>query len=176
MQKNTDHPEDTDRRLAAVCGLYCGACSWFLATREDPGWLRRLGAQFGYSEDESRCRGCRSDTRLPYCRQCGLSACAAKRGIEFCSQCEEYPCGELRQFQSAMPHRIELWANLERVASAGHGQWLEEIRRRYTCPRCGTVNSAYNLKCRACGREPSCAYVAEHRKTIEDYLRNRKTP
>jgi hypothetical protein len=29
------------------------------------------------------------------------------------------------------------------------------------------------LKCRRCGEEPSCSYVARHRKVIEQYMKNR---
>jgi hypothetical protein len=72
-----------------------------------------------------------------------------------------------------MPHRIELWANLERINSVGYKQWLKEIRKNYTCRRCETLNSTYDLKCRKCGEEPSCSYVAKHRQEIEQYLKNR---
>ncbi|NMC49777.1 MAG: DUF3795 domain-containing protein [Desulfovibrio sp.] len=159
--------------LAAVCGLCCAACSWFIAADEDPERLKRLAAQRNWTVEESRCRGCRSEKRLPYCGTCRMSACAAQRGIEFCGECEEYPCEDLKRFQAAMPHRIELWANLDRIGSVGCRQWLEEIRKHYACPQCGTINSAYDLTCRKCGRDPSCRYVAAHRQAIEQYLKKR---
>jgi hypothetical protein len=99
-----------------------------------------------------------------------MSACAAERGIDFCCECDEYPCDDLKQFQSAMPHRIELWVNLNRIKSVGYRQWLKEVRKNYVCPRCETINSTYDLKCRKCGREPSCNYVANHSQEIEDHL------
>ena len=34
-------------------------------------------------------------------------------------------------------------------------------------------NSTYDLKCRKCGEEPSCNYVAKHKQVIEQYLKNR---
>jgi hypothetical protein len=173
MQKEEDRSEESDKRLAAVCGLYCQACSWFIATTEDPERLKRLAAYFNLSEEEGRCYGCRSDKRLPYCEKCKMFACASERGIDFCSECEAYPCDDLKQFQSEMPHRIELWANLERIRSIGYEQWLKEIRRDYACPQCQTLNSAYDLTCRACGEDPSCHYVAKHRQEIERYLRHR---
>jgi hypothetical protein len=173
MQGEEDHNRELDKRMAAVCGLYCEACSWFISTTEDHERLKRLAAQLNFSQEESRCYGCRSDKRLPYCEKCRMSACATERGIDFCSECEEYPCDELKRFQSAMPHRIELWVNLERIKSIGYKQWLKEIRGNYTCPRCQTINSTYDLKCRKCGEEPSCNYVAKHRHVIEQYLKNR---
>jgi hypothetical protein len=113
MQKEEDKSEELDKNLAAVCGLYCKACSWFIATAEEPERLERLAAQMHFSIEESKCYGCRSDKRLSYCERCKMSACAGERGIDFCSECEKYPCDDLKRFQSAMPHRIELWVNLE---------------------------------------------------------------
>ncbi len=72
-----------------------------------------------------------------------------------------------------MPHRIELWGNLERIKSAGYKQWLKEIRENYTCPRCQAINSAYDLKCRKCGAEPSCSYVTEHKQEIKQFLNSK---
>ena len=165
--------EKSDKKLAAVCGLYCEACSWFIATTEDPERLKRMAAQLHFSEEESKCYGCRSDKRLSYCEKCKMFACAAQRGVDFCSECEEYPCDVLKQFQSAMPHRIEFWDNLERIKSVGYKQWLKEIRENYACPQCGIINSTYDLKCRKCGEEPSCNYVAKHKQEIEQFLKNR---
>ena len=171
MTKNAD--EADDKKVAAVCGLYCEGCSWFIATSENPEKLKRMGSKFNWSQEESRCLGCRSGKRLPYCENCTMAACAAERGIDFCSECADYPCDELKTFQAALPHRIELWDNLARIGSVGYQQWLREIRANYACPQCHAINSAYDLKCRKCGGEPSCGYVARHREKIEQFLRTR---
>jgi hypothetical protein len=55
----------------------------------------------------------------------------------------------------------------------GYKEWLKEIRKRYTCPRCETINSAYDLKCRKCSEKPSCIYVARHGDAVEAYLKDR---
>jgi hypothetical protein len=173
MQEKGNHSGEFDKKVAAVCGLYCEACSLFIATTEDPARLKGLAARFQLSEEAIKCYGCRSAKRGPYCENCKMFACAAERGIDFCNECEEYPCDDLKQFQSAMPHRIELWADLERIKSIGYRQWLKEIREKYACPRCQIINSAYDLKCRKCSEEPSCNYVAKHKQAIEQYLKNR---
>ncbi len=46
MQNEEDHFGESDKKVAAVCGLYCEACSWFIATTEDPERLKRLAARF----------------------------------------------------------------------------------------------------------------------------------
>jgi Protein of unknown function (DUF3795) len=165
--------DERNKKIAAVCGLYCSACSWFIATTEEPERLKKLAAELNYSAEESQCYGCRSDKRLPYCKRCNMFDCAAERGINFCSECEEYPCAELKKFQSAMPHRIEIWDNLERIKSHGYEEWLREIRENYICPQCQTINSTYDQKCRKCGRNPSCNYVAKHTQVIEEYLKRK---
>jgi predicted RNA-binding Zn-ribbon protein involved in translation (DUF1610 family) len=173
MQENNDQSRGADKSRAAVCGLYCEACSIYIATTEEPERLKKHAAAFGITEEACRCYGCGSQKRLPYCDQCRMYDCAAERGIDFCSQCETYPCNDLKRFQAERPHRIELWKNLERIRSVGYEQWMKEIREHYTCPTCGTLNSTYDLKCRKCGEEPSCGYVAEHGEVILQYLKNR---
>jgi len=173
MQKQEKHSGESDKTLAAVCGLYCEACTLFIATKEDPERLKGLAKRFQLSEEAVKCYGCRSAKRGPYCEKCKMFSCAAERGIDFCVECAEYPCGDLKQFQSEMPHRIELWDNLEQIGAVGYEQWLKDIRWNYTCPQCRSINSAYDSNCRKCGEEPSCDYVAKHKLAIETYLKNR---
>ena len=163
----------TNKTVAAVCSLYCEGCSLYIATTEDPDRLRQFAARFHMSEEAVTCHGCRSDKRGPYCRKCKMSSCAAGKGIDFCVECREYPCKELKEFQAAMPHRIELWKDAERIKTIGYAEWLREARERYACDQCNTINSAYDLKCRKCGNEPSCEYVRLHKQEIEKFLQGR---
>ncbi len=172
MQKQENHSGDIDKNLAAVCGLYCEACTLFIATKEDPVRLKALAARFQLPEEIVKCYGCRSEKRGPYCGNCKMITCAADRGIDFCVECKEYPCNDLKQFQSERPHRIELWDDLERIREIGYKQWLEEIRENYSCPKCHSLNSAYDLKCRKCGEDPGCNFVAKHHNEIERLLKN----
>ncbi len=173
MKKEGNHQAEEDKKLAAVCGLYCEACSLYIATAEDPARLTAMAARFQMSEEEVKCYGCRSDKRGPYCRICKMFDCASQKGIDFCVKCEAYPCEALKEFQSAMPHRIELFKDLERIGAIGWGNWLKEIRENYTCHKCGTINSAYDIKCRKCVEEPGSDYAARHKEAIGMFLKNR---
>jgi hypothetical protein len=164
--------DGVDKRLAAVCGLYCGACNAYIATTEDPARLKDLAVQFGLTEEAIRCKGCRSSKKGPYCAICKMSACAAERRVDFCVECAEYPCDDLEQFQAEAPHRLDLWESLERIEEAGWVEWLARVREDYTCPACGTVNSAYDLMCRTCGGTPSCDFVYRHEQDIVRFLRS----
>ena len=156
---------------AAVCGLYCDACSIFIGSQEDPKRLQLFAGRQGWTVEEAHCDGCRAERRTPYCRDCTLYACAAERGLLFCGECSEYPCAELDGFHRERPHRAEIYNDLARIGEIGAEAWTAEVRERYTCPSCGVINSAYDLKCRSCGHEPGCAYVATHREAIVERLR-----
>jgi hypothetical protein len=171
MQEEEDRSAELDKRLAAVCGLYCGACTLFIATQEDPRRLTELAARFQLSEEAIKCHGCRSTKRGPYCEKCRMFSCAAERGVDFCVECREYPCSDLIHFQSERPHRIELWDDLEQIKAVGYQHWLRSIRENYACRRCQSINSAYDSRCRKCGEEPSCHYVAKHGQEIERFLK-----
>lgn len=162
--------EEKDKEVAAVCGLYCRACSLFIASTEDPVRLERIARMFSTTPEDVACFGCRSSKRAPVCRNCDFVACAAGRGVEFCSECTEYPCAELTEFQAAKPHRAELWEDLNRIRDEGWRTWLAEVEKRYACSTCGTRNSAYDLACRSCGAEPSCAYVERHGERVRRHL------
>lgn len=147
---------------AAVCGLYCKACALYVGAHDDPAMLRFLCERLGQTQEETYCDGCRTERRSKYCQTCTLFACAAERGLDFCVECADYPCADLKTFQCERPHRADLFGDLARIAEIGPREWAGEMEQRYACPDCGTVNSAYHIKCRSCGRVPSNAFVAEH--------------
>ncbi len=152
-----------DKKLAAVCGLFCPGCSLLIATHEEPARLEGMAARMGRTVDELRCNGCRSDRQCFYCTSmCQMKACAAGKGVDFCGDCGEYPCEMLKTFQKERPHRIELWDSLKQIREAGWEAWFRDKTRHYACEQCGVLNSAYHPRCRACGAAPSCAYVREH--------------
>ncbi len=161
-----------DKNFAAVCGLNCEACTLYIGTTEDPDRLKEIAKRFNQSIEDTKCYGCRSDKRGPYCKTCKMHTCAVEKGIDFCVECDEYPCIDIKQFQSERPHRIELWDSLSRIKEVGYKSWLKENRENYKCPKCNIINSAYDLKCRKCGEEPSCSYVSKHKDAIVEVLKN----
>jgi len=163
-----------DKRLTAVCGLFCPACSIFIGTHEDPARLQKMAEQRGLPVDEVKCYGCRSDKRYPYCATCKMFVCASAKGLDFCGECADYPCADLIEFQAARPHRLELWPDQARLKEVGYEQWFEEKLAHYACPQCQTINSAYDITCRHCGAAPSCAYGALHQPEIMAYLAQQK--
>ncbi len=60
----------TKEPLAAVCGLYCGACALYRARRDNnPQRLEEILKVWNMPEDDSHCDGCLGGGALtPYCR------------------------------------------------------------------------------------------------------------
>jgi len=159
-----------DKKLAAVCGLFCPSCTIYIASMYDHARLQSLAERFGVTAEQMECHGCRSDKRGVYCNtRCKMTKCATEKGIEFCGECPEYPCAELKAFQAQMPHRIELWASQERIKVGGFEKWYSEMIEQYSCLNCGTINSAYDLACRHCATTPSCYYASVHEKEVSTF-------
>jgi hypothetical protein len=162
--------KENEKRFAAVCGLYCPGCTLYIGSTEEPERLAGIAGRFGVPIEEARCHGCRSEVRSFYCRSCEIKTCAEKRGIELCALCSEYPCTMLKEFQAQRPHRAELFEDGKRMREVGYYRWFHEVRKRYTCPECSTVNSAYDLKCRKCGNEPGSPFAEKHQERIAKVL------
>ena len=169
----TDSKHDSlkpDLKLAAICGLFCPSCSVYIGTMEDPERLKVIADKWGLPVEQVFCEGCRSQRRFAYCQTCKMSACAQEKGLEFCGECPDYPCPELKKFQQEMPHRLELWSNQERIRQVGFEKWYEEMQDHYACPDCKTLNSTYDPVCRKCGASPGSEYVAQHQDAIKAWI------
>ena len=170
MKKDAYQP---DKKLSAVCGLFCPACGIFIAQIESLEKRKKIAENLQVPVEALKCDGCRAKNRFTYYDTCRMAACAKEKGLDFCGECEEYPCTTLKEFQAAMPHRLELWQAQIRINDVGHEKWFKEMLEHYSCIRCNTINSAYHLSCRSCGATPSCTYVDLHKEEIMAYLSKR---
>ena len=60
--------------LLSACGLNCGLCPRY------------------HTNGVSKCPGCGEKTFLEKHPTCGVLSCCRRRSIEYCFECEEYPC------------------------------------------------------------------------------------
>jgi len=100
-------------KLLSYCGLDCGECEAYIATRKNdrPGleavaadWSRRYaGPNLG--ADACICDGCATGGRASaaHAASCGIRACASKRGVATCAHCPDYGCAILQQFFAFAP-------------------------------------------------------------------------
>jgi predicted RNA-binding Zn-ribbon protein involved in translation (DUF1610 family) len=164
-----------DKSLSATCGLFCPSCRFYIASTEEPELLKNMAERMHCSPETIECHGCRSDKLGYYCeKNCKMRGCAAEKGQDFCGGCGEFPCHEVEAFKAERPHRAEIYENQARIKEAGYETWYDEAVQRYSCPKCGAINSAYDLACRKCGNVPSCEYVKIHEEEIKNALNRSK--
>jgi hypothetical protein len=91
-----------------------------------------------------------------------MRACAKRKGVETCAQCERFPCIRYRLFrvvswllsiEKKLPHQKVRMGNLARIGCIGTDAWLQEQGQRWACPECATPFSWYAKNCSQCGRE-----------------------
>jgi len=148
--------------LAAVCGLYCGACRAYRAWQDNNQELleeiRQNMASRGTvaNLEDLQCDGCLSGGRLtPYCQQCQLRLCPDdKSGVTRCSDCPDFPCSRITGFNNdGVRHHAEVLDNLRRLQEIGLEAWLKQEEERWCCPQCQTPVDWYARTCFQCGAE-----------------------
>ena len=114
----------TDKKLAPVCGLYCGSCE-------------HLGKD---------CQGCGHEEGKPFwtiyakIEACPLyTCCVNEKHLEHCGLCKELPCETFREFydpslsreeaEKAVLCRID---ELKKRRKTGTGKWLEDVATRHS--------------------------------------------
>jgi len=147
-------------KLVASCGLYCGACAMYLATKEDNYEGRRasIQKQFGgfdikLSKEDLLCDGCLSGGRLAsFCRKCGMRDCATdKAKTRRCSECAEFSCSRITGFnKDGMLHHSEVLENLNQLRVMGIKDWAKHEEERWRCPVCKTAFAWYDSECVKC--------------------------
>ena len=157
--------EIEDKSLMAPCGLYCGACGVYIATRDSNEKFKAvMGKLYGTRPEQTECLGCMqpdpSDKLYLYCQHCKIRSCVREKGYYSCHQCREWPCDQIENFGLAtgvrvMERAIPVWR--EKVArhgdEKGSVEWARAECERYHCPFCGEPLFRGAQRCRACRKE-----------------------
>lgn len=151
---------------AGYCGLACKACSVYIASCIGGIVLEQRAKRAKMTAEEIRCTGCRSDKTSPYCTKCEIKRCIREKKLEWCSECNDYPCSKLTAFQASMPHRAEILESLDYAKEHTLKEWDTKMEKDLTCIKCGTYNSIYADSCRTCGESPVNAYAKRHEDRI----------
>jgi len=105
------------RRYPTVgaCGLDCGLCPRY------------------YTEGTSRCPGCAGPNFWQ--KHPGspvLNCCVKRRGLEFCSECSEFPCSKFKdtdKYDSFLTHR-KMISNLNCIKKYGINKFRDQQKKR----------------------------------------------
>lgn len=165
-------PVASNIETAAICGLYCKSCGIYIATKENnTADLKRIAQRLNIPVEQVSCNGCRSNMLSAHCKTCFFKACTETKGIEFCSECDSYPCPQLSNFKLQLPHRVELFKSLNRIKEVGWEKWYAEMTERHSCPKCKQVNGWYTSACSRCGNHPSSPFVDENFEILGKFMR-----
>lgn len=158
-------------KTAGACGILCDACGIFIATKnQDNETLNLIAERLNIASDKIRCEGCRSSELAACCSNCTFRACVISKEISFCSDCLEFPCQKLKEFQTKMPHRVELFQSLELLKKVGQEEWYDLMIRRNSCENCGHVSGWYDSTCKYCGQTPSSLFSKENSEVLKKFI------
>ena len=154
--------EIRNRDLMAPCGLYCGTCGVYIATRDRNEKFRAvMGNLYGTRPEETECLGCMqpesAEKLYAFCKVCKIRDCVQARGYYSCHQCEEWPCNMIEDFQfrtgrRVMKRTIPIWREMvkEQGDDKGSVEWARSELERYHCSSCGSPLFRGAQRCRAC--------------------------
>jgi len=155
-------PEIENTSLLAPCGLYCGVCGIYMATRDGNQELRqKLSKVYGTKVAKTACRGCMqpepADCRFPLCDACVIRKCVIGNKLQSCAQCNNFPCEKIANFPFPVAHQfiseaIPLWKSLceELGTEAGNRAFAKSQLERFSCQNCGRPIFRGATWCKAC--------------------------
>ena len=119
----------------APCGIDCANCEMNEKSGRTDVW-ERVAALMKKTVEEIRCKGCREQGGCTIHADCATLACINEKGIDFCYECEEFPCTRLlpaKDGAERLPHNLKVY-NLCRIRLLGPEKFLEEAtenRKKY---------------------------------------------
>jgi hypothetical protein len=154
--------EIRNKNLMAPCGLYCGACGVYIATRDKNDKFKTIMANLYQTKpEETECLWCMQadppQKLYSYCRMCKIRTCITSKGFYSCHQCKEWPCEMIENFGLAtglrvMKRTIPLWRDkvTELGDEKGSIEWARAELDRYHCSNCGKPLFRGAQQCRGC--------------------------
>ena len=156
--------------LVATCGLYCGACPIYLdsqskSDQKTKEFMQQLGSkQTNIKREDFQCDGCLGKGALvSFCAKCNIRSCAEGKKIAHCSECSEFPCPRISDFNNnygKLLHHSEVLANLNQLRQKGIKEWAKLEEERWQCPKCGNRLGWYDKACSKCGTARSSRLFA----------------
>ena len=148
--KGWSEDEFKNRRLMAPCGLYCGVCGVYIATRDGNEKLKTvMGNLYGTKPEETECLGCMQPNPpkkiYGYCNQCPIRDCIKSKGYYSCHQCTD------RNVSMKMRHLSQQFTVASKAHHSSEGLLIQAA--------VGNAGGAGALRTNLSG----CAWAAERR-------------
>jgi hypothetical protein len=152
---------EIDPGFLAPCGLYCGVCGVYYATRdENEKFLEKLLNMYqsgmpGVDElakltiKDLECEGCMSDRVSFFCRVCAIKTCTKEKGYAGCHECADFPCSHVENFPMPVGKKVIMRA-IPYWREHGTEKWVRDEESRYLCPECGHQLFRGAKRCNKC--------------------------
>lgn len=121
------------KKLTAPCGRDCFNCYFYLASC-DTEYRNSLAEKLGLAPEKVICEGCREikgDCQVlrnyGFNGNCQIYRCVTGHGVEFCSDCIDFPCDKLHPLAHGadrFPHNLKVY-NLCRIKRMGLENWAQ---------------------------------------------------
>jgi hypothetical protein len=139
--------------LAGRCGIFCGACEFNKAISH-PEIKPALSIAINVPEEDIYCKGCGDLDDKSWGHGCKTAKCCDNHLIQYCFDCSEYPCGDLKAMVAdPYPHHHSVILDLDRMKEVGINTWLSEQKDRWSCKSCGESFCWYSETCSKCGKK-----------------------
>ena len=130
-------PMSSEEWVISVCGLNCAKCDIYQASHgneilrdEIIEWFKKERNET-VKPDQIKCAGCRGPIDRHWSPDCKMMLCARDRGLQFCFECEDFPCTYVNEFRSdGISHHERTIENLEKMKEIGIEAWIEEQKRK----------------------------------------------
>jgi hypothetical protein len=124
------------KAVTAVCGIDCFNCEFFHTNIDGffatmPPERKAAFQARGMTIDKMRCQGCRVSGCTAIEGTCETLACANKHKVDFCYECQDFPCSKLQplvQNADRFPHNLKVY-NLTAIEHRGIVAWAAEATR-----------------------------------------------
>lgn len=149
------------KNLVGICGIYCGTCPQFLASRENDREMQaKIAREHNIPIAEAYCDGCLSDHVISFCKECrhGFRACAREKGVTWCFECADFACPRLRAHKdqhivNGVSHHENIINSLRYMKEHGIEAWVEQQDKAGRCPECGKRLYWFTRVCPGCHAE-----------------------
>jgi len=120
------------RKLTSPCGIDCFNCEIFKDNITDE--FRKKIAPYletiNKDPETFYCKGCRTSGCVFILNECATKKCVEAKGLEFCSDCDSFPCNKFHPCLDGAdkrPHNMKVF-NLCRIKSIGFDEWVKETK------------------------------------------------
>jgi hypothetical protein len=143
---NNANDQIKDEDLFGPCGMFCGFCGSYLAKKNKV--PRRRGII-------TYCAGCR-----PRDKQCSFLKKRCKillnKEVNYCIECSTYPCVKLENisanYNSQFSFGYNFLENLKLIQDEGPSKVISELKKKYSCQKCGEILCIHNGLCYNCDK------------------------